>query len=184
MLPHLPNHDEYLAHVNFYTSRPGFLIPLRHAQVEYKLKKLDLSALRKVIEPLYSRRGRPARNPQDLLRSLMAMVLCGYTSIDQWVSLMRSFPYYAVISGFSPKDVPGVGTFFEFMDRLSEPRRKRRCSPLSPKAHQGKELPPSGHFGAPGPKDTKELSSFPQDPRRDLSKALCPKVGRAGTHRF
>lgn len=124
MLPQLRSHDEYLSHVKSYTSKPGFLIPLRHAQVEGKLQRLDLSRLSKITQPLYSKRGRPARNPADLLRSLIVMALCSYGSIDEWVGVMRSFPFYAVISGFSPEDVPGVGTFFEFIDRLSETKDK------------------------------------------------------------
>jgi hypothetical protein len=132
MLPQLRSHDEYLSHVKSYTSKPGFLIPLRHAEVEYKLRRLDLTGLRKIIAPLYSKKGRPSKNPEDLLRSLIAMALCGYTSIDVWVSVMRSFPYYAVISGFNPEDVAGVGTFFEFIDRISEVKEKPK-RPLSPK---------------------------------------------------
>jgi hypothetical protein len=59
------------------------------------------------------------------------MALCGYASIDEWVSVMRSFPYYAVISGFIPEDVPGVGTFFEFIDRISEAKGKLKTSSFS-----------------------------------------------------
>jgi hypothetical protein len=32
--------------------------------------------------------------------------------------MMRDHPFYALISGFDPAHVPGVGTFYEFMDRL------------------------------------------------------------------
>jgi hypothetical protein len=62
--------------------------------------------------------GRPARPPEDLLRSLVAMVLAGYTEIQDWVQLLRAEPFYAVLSGFAPDDPPGLGTFYDFQDRL------------------------------------------------------------------
>jgi Transposase DDE domain len=83
--------------------------------------------------------GRPARAPEDLLRSLVAMTLAGFTSVSDWVALMRAEPFYAVISGFDPHDVPGVGTFYDFMNRLlggpPRPRRRRR-SQLTPARKQ------------------------------------------------
>lgn len=61
-----------------------------------------------------------------MLRSCLAMLLCGETSFDDWVALMRDEPFYALISGFSPDDVPGVGTFYDFQDRLlHRPRQPR-----------------------------------------------------------
>ena len=59
-----------------------------------------------------------------MLRSLLAMILCQCFSINIWVGIRRSFPYYVMISGFDPDDVPGVGTFFEFVDRIAyQPKR-------------------------------------------------------------
>jgi hypothetical protein len=40
---------------------------------------------------------------------------------------MRDEPFYALISGFDPVDVPGVGTFYGFQDRLLD--RPRRPAP-------------------------------------------------------
>jgi DDE family transposase len=56
------------------------------------------------------------------------MVLAGETSIDAWVTRMRAQPEYAVLSGFAPDTVPGVGTFYDFLDRLlgGRPTPKRR----------------------------------------------------------
>jgi hypothetical protein len=58
------------------------------------------------------------------------MLLCGQTSFDEWVKLMRDEPFYALISGFDPTDVPGVGTFYDFQDRLlhrpRQPRTRRQ----------------------------------------------------------
>jgi hypothetical protein len=54
------------------------------------------------------------------------MLLCGYSSFDEWVALMRDDPFYALISGFEPGKVPGVGTFYEFQDRLLDRPRQGR----------------------------------------------------------
>lgn len=80
------------------------------------------SALPACSVPFYTASwGRPAWDPADLLRSLVVMVLAGETSISDWVELMRAEPLYAVLSGFAPDKVPGVGTFYDFMDRLVGP---------------------------------------------------------------
>src|SRR6266851_5194507 len=80
--------------------------------------------------------GRPARAPEDMLRSLVLMVMAGVQSFTDWVALMREQPFYAALSGFSPDQVPGVGTFYDFLNRLlSGPPRplrrpRRRLTPL------------------------------------------------------
>ena len=113
----------------------GISIPCRHHHVAYVLELLDLTGLRPLVQQLYSPTlGAPAKAPEDMLRSLLAMVLCGVFSIDVWVDTMRSHPFYAVVSGFDPQDVPGVGTFHLFMDRLlglvdNPPNRIRKPRP-------------------------------------------------------
>jgi hypothetical protein len=61
-----------------------------------------------------------------MLRSCLAMMLCGVTSFDTWVAMMLDEPFYALISGFDPRDVPGVGTFYDFQDRLLQLPRQAR----------------------------------------------------------
>lgn len=59
------------------------------------------------------------------------MTLVGETSITKWVDKLRSEPFYAILSGFVPAchiisdedsinadTIPGVGTFYDFMNRL------------------------------------------------------------------
>ncbi|MBV7335873.1 hypothetical protein KFU94_48060 [Chloroflexi bacterium TSY] len=70
--------------------------------------------------------GRPARDPVSMLRSCLAMMECGQTSFDEWVGQMRDEPFYALISGFEPSNVPGVGTFYDFQDRLLKRKRQAR----------------------------------------------------------
>ncbi|MDN5302750.1 MAG: hypothetical protein PWQ60_2264 [Thermoanaerobacteraceae bacterium] len=46
------------------------------------------------------------------------MLDLGYHSITKWVSVLRSDDILAVLSGFEPHKTPGVGTFYDFFDRL------------------------------------------------------------------
>jgi hypothetical protein len=67
-----------------------------------------------------------------MLRACLAMMLAGETSFDEWVKLMRDEPFYVLISGFGPNDVPGVGAFYDFQDRLLRRPRQARTSKRRP----------------------------------------------------
>jgi hypothetical protein len=58
--------------------------------------------------------------------------LCGVTSFDEWVALMHDDPFHALISGFDPQDLPGVGTFYDFQDRLLGRLRQSRTTQRRP----------------------------------------------------
>jgi len=67
-----------------------------------------------------------------MLRCCLAMTECSVTSFDVWVPMMRDDPFYALISGFDPQDVPGVGIFYDFQDRLLQRAPQpctTRCNP-------------------------------------------------------
>jgi hypothetical protein len=107
MLPEQPSHPEYTHFVQtllaiVYPNGP----PPIHAYVATMIMLVDLTPMRKIVQKIYSALGRPARVPENMLRSFLVMVLCGYTSITEWVKQMRSHPFYAIISGFYPFDVP------------------------------------------------------------------------------
>jgi hypothetical protein len=119
MLKEQPSYQEYIHFVEIwlegvYPQGP----PPIHAHVATMMMLIDLTRMREIIKHLYSTIGRPARTPENLLRSLICMILCGHTSITEWVDKMRSYPFYAIISGFLPYDVPGVGTFYDFMNLI------------------------------------------------------------------
>jgi hypothetical protein len=105
--------------------------------------------------PFYvARWGRPAYPPEALLRSLVAMVLAGYTSISAWVALLRSAPFYCVVAGLDPHQAPAVGTFYTFLDRLlggrPQPARRpvRRLTPTHKAALRAeKKQPGARHLG-------------------------------------
>jgi hypothetical protein len=105
----------------------------RHFPVWRKLQATNLDAAYALFAPLYgAHQGRPARDPVCMLRSCLAMLLCGITSFEVWVALLHDEPFYALISGFDPSDLPGVGTFYDFQDRLLQRPRQGRTTPRRP----------------------------------------------------
>ncbi|UCC61766.1 MAG: hypothetical protein JSV36_13305, partial [Anaerolineae bacterium] len=123
MLKPSRSHQDYIAFVRRQVAQVSE--PARHLPAKAKLLLLDLTLAIPILALLYATDGRPAIPPEDMLRSLIAMMLCGITSIDVWVAKMREQPFYAIISGFAPTAVPGVGTFYDLMDRLLSLDRKK-----------------------------------------------------------
>lgn len=78
----------------------------------------DLSAVSSIVRFRYSDNGAPARDPVAMFRSLLLMEMTHCSSIDDWVRELKAFPIWAILSGFDPDSVPGVGTFYDFMKRL------------------------------------------------------------------
>lgn len=122
------SHKRYVRFVHHKARQYGGLkTDHRHYQVWQKLKATNLDAVYWLAGSLYAPAwGRPARCLVSMFRSCLAMMLCGLTSFDEWVQLMRDEPFYALISGFDPADLPGVGTFYDFQDRLLQRPRQPR----------------------------------------------------------
>ncbi len=117
-LPKIRTHKDYQEFVKEQLTLRGIDVPFIFRDVFIKLFHLDLSPVSLILKERYSHQGASARNPQDMPRSLLAMTLLGVPSIDEWVDFLRSFPSLAIISGFLPGNTPGVGTFYDFLDRL------------------------------------------------------------------
>lgn len=134
MIPSPCVHKRYIRFVRTKAGRFGGLrTNHRHFPVWRKLRATNLEAAWPFLARCYARnRGRPARCPLCLLRSCLAMMLCGVTSFDKWVAMMRDEPFFALISGFSPDDLPGVGTFYDFQDRLLQRPRQGRTTRRRP----------------------------------------------------
>ncbi len=130
MVPPPFPHKQYVRLVGRQAKRHGGLrVEHRHYQVWRKLKETNLDAAYPLLAVLFClNRGRPARHPVCMLRSCLAMMLCGISSFSLWVQIMRDEPFYALISGFDPATVPGVGTFYAFQDRLLQRPRQARTS--------------------------------------------------------
>ena len=128
MLPPPLSHKQFLRLVRKQARRHGALrTDHRHFQVWRKLQRTNLDHAYPCLASLYSPdQGRLARHPSCMFRSCLAMMECGVTSFDVWVPMMYDDPFYAIISGFAPQDIPGVGTFYDFQDRLLKRIRQSR----------------------------------------------------------
>jgi len=134
MLPPVLPHRRFLRLVRKRARRYGPLrTDHRHFQAWCKLKKTNLDQAYPILAPLYSPdKGCLARQPTCMLRSCLAMIECDVTSFDVWVPMMRDDSFYAIISGFDPDDIPGVGTFYDFQDRLLKRLRQHRTTQRRP----------------------------------------------------
>lgn len=132
-----------------------------------KLWNADLTGIVPIIKIYYSTspQGAPPKDAAAMFRSLLLMTFKGVTSIPDWVDTLRSDPFFAILSGFLPAclsssgtggldadPIPGVGTFYDFMDRLirqdrrlsrSKLRRRRRKPKSKQKKHQKMDSPPT-----------------------------------------
>lgn len=81
---------------------------------------LDLSITDSFLADKYAKKGPAPRVPSCMLRSYLLSLKLKVTSITRWVTMMRECPLYAILSGFSFGDTPGIGTFYDFFSRLWE----------------------------------------------------------------
>jgi len=138
MLPSLRSHKEYISFIDkhIHSSDKSVQIPKAHDDVPDKLKLLDLTPLRLLFMPLYFPGfGRPGFAPEDMMRTFIAMTLCGISSPTDWVSgyLKDKSGFYAIISGFLPDEVPSVGCMYDFMSRILDLPRFCKDKYIRPK---------------------------------------------------
>ncbi len=134
MLPDLRSHKEYVRFADRHIQKVQ--IPKAHDDVLPKLKLLDLTPLRLLFMPLYSSGfGRPSFAPEDMMRTFIAMTLCGVCSPTDWVDdyLKDKSDFYAIISGFLPDEVPSVGCMYDFMSRILKIPRYYKSNYIRPK---------------------------------------------------
>ena len=75
-----------------------------------------------------------------MLRSYLLSLKLKSASVTVWASELKTNPLYAVLSGFTPGDVPGVGTFYDFFGRIW----KSGSSSFSPEERYKKQKTPKG----------------------------------------
>ena len=85
---------------------------------------LDLSQTTSILLGSYSKFGPAPRDPVSMLRSYLLSIKLKITSITDWVSRLKECPLYAIISGFYPDDVPGIGTFYDFFRHIWNSEQK------------------------------------------------------------
>ncbi len=79
---------------------------------------LDLSYTDEKLKNKYSIFGPRPRTPSCMHRSYLLSIDFKVTSITDWSAQLKINPLYAILSGFEVGDTPGVGTFYDFFDRL------------------------------------------------------------------
>jgi hypothetical protein len=133
MIQPLRTHRQYLEFVQSCRAAGEIKVPHDATPLWCKFRHADLSAAYPILARLYDlERGRPARPPDDLLRAWLLMLECHITSVEVWVQRLHEQPFYALLCGFEPNHVPGVGTFYDFQDRLLQltaPLLDRECVP-------------------------------------------------------
>ena len=123
MLP--VNYGGHTAYQNTFVSEflklfpDPFAVPKQTWDVIVKFWYLDLSETDTIMQKFYSLLGKPAtRFPSCLLRSYLLSTALKESSITEWCRLLKITPLYAILSGFPADDTPGVGTFYDFFNRL------------------------------------------------------------------
>jgi len=79
---------------------------------------LDLSFTDTFMADKYSKFGPTPRTPSCMQRSYLLSIDFKVTSLTEWATQLKMNPLYAILSGFEPGNTPGVGTFYDFINRL------------------------------------------------------------------
>lgn len=144
------SHAEYRRQVWERLSEQKLLsnLPSTHLELARQFCDLDLSDMDRIMMGRYSSCGPRPRQPSDMLRSMLLSAAWGVSSYTEWARLLKTVPFLAIVSGFAPDDVPGIGTFYDFIDRLwmsdednfSPSVQPRRLKPPKP-ARKGEKAP-------------------------------------------
>ena len=78
---------------------------------------LDLSKTDTILVDKYSKFGPAPRTPSCMQRSYLLSIDFKVTSITEWAPQLKINPLYAILSGFEVGNTPGVGTFYDFINR-------------------------------------------------------------------
>lgn len=79
---------------------------------------LDLSYTDELMRDKYSKFGPAPRTPSCMQRSYLLSINFKVTSITDWAAQLKINPLYTILSGFEVGNTPGVGTFYDFFNRL------------------------------------------------------------------
>ena len=79
---------------------------------------LDLSFTDTFMADKYSKFGPAPLTPSCMQRSYLLSIDFKVTSLTEWAVRLKMNPLYAILSGFEVGNTPGVGTFYDFLNRL------------------------------------------------------------------
>lgn len=103
--------------IQYYGKLPFYHYILKNAHIIYKVLITDLTPVRELLVHTYKPRGEKPWDPVCLFRSYWLMCQYGDGAISNWVKTLNN-PLWAILSGFDPDDIPGIGTFYDFEKRL------------------------------------------------------------------
>ncbi|MFU0801009.1 MAG: Transposase [Xylanivirga thermophila] len=83
-----------------------------------KLYLLDLDNLLPIVKPLYADCGRPAKNQQGIIRSLILILDLQEYSITNWALRVRNDLLLFDICGFDSTSAPSVASYYDLLIRL------------------------------------------------------------------
>jgi len=117
------SHETYqnsvLLRLNQHYSGGIFVIVNKDWPLVVKFWMTDLSYITVLLQDCYGDKGPEPRDPASMLRSyLLFLMTKPEIGVTEWINEMKRIPYYAILSGFEPGDIPGVGTFYDFFKRL------------------------------------------------------------------
>jgi hypothetical protein len=105
-----------------------------YADILEKVYVLNLDRLLTLAQERYASTGRPAKNQPEIFRALVVMSHFK-EPVTSFVKRLKAHPVLAAVCGFESDGIPGVGTFYDFLDRfwlgeeparvLREPRKKK-----------------------------------------------------------
>jgi hypothetical protein len=149
-IPHAFYQDFVLTQLQKHYSGGIFVIHKDDWSLITKLWITDLSHITTMLRPFYDDKGPQPRDPASMLRSyLLNLLVRPELSVTGWVKEMYKVPLYAILSGFEPGDIPGVGTFYDFFPRLWACERKNYTSKV--KSLKRKRRPKKGKKGKKAP---------------------------------
>jgi hypothetical protein len=110
-----------------------------------KLYILDLDRMKPVIAPLYSHTGRKSMFQPEIFRTSVIMSHLKIP-IDGWREKLRNSPVLRIAAGFPVGYLPGVASFYDFMNRIcrldERPRVKHKKRKPRKKYGKGDKMPP------------------------------------------
>ena len=83
-----------------------------------KLYILDLDILKALLKPRFSTTGKPSNQQPEIFRSFILMSELHYNSITNWIAFLKANPVLCFAVGVNPSNVPGVGSHYDFINRL------------------------------------------------------------------
>jgi hypothetical protein len=148
VIPHVLYQD-FILHQFRLNFGPGIVIVNKDWPLITKFWMTDLSHLTSLLRDQYSNRGPEPRDPASMLRSYLIFLMTNpEKGITEWINVMKRTPIFAIISGFELDDIPGVGTFYDFIKRLwiasgihVKPKKQKKRKMKPKKGKKGEKAP-------------------------------------------